>query len=132
MGASLHSQHQKEIYGLERTQRTVAKKIQNGFVSKVMCMVFWDAKEVIWQEYLLKGITINVKRFCEIFKNLRKIIKKKRTGLLLEGVILLYDSACPRSANVSHELLQQFQWDVFRYSPTSLHILHFSSPQGRA
>ncbi len=34
MGASLHLQHQKEVDGLEKTQRTVAKQIQNCSVSK--------------------------------------------------------------------------------------------------
>ncbi len=78
MGASLHPWHQKEVHGLERT---IAEKIQNCFFYKMMRTVFWDAKVVIWQEYLLKGTTINVERYCETLKNLRKPIK--RSGLLI-------------------------------------------------
>ncbi len=74
--------------------------------NKVVCTVFWDGKGVIWQEYLLKGATINVERYCETLKNLRKAIKRKRPGLLMEGAILLHDDAHPHSANVTQELLQ--------------------------
>ncbi len=76
---------------------------------------FGDAKRVIWQEYLLKGATINTERYRKIIKNLRKTIKRKRLGLLIEGVILLHDNVQPHSANVTQELLQQFQWDAFRH-----------------
>ncbi len=74
-------------------------------------------RRVIWQEYLLKCTTINVERYCETL--LRKAIKRKRLGLLMEGVILLHDNARPRSANITRALLQQFQWDVFRHPPYS-------------
>ncbi len=56
--------------------------------NKVMCTVFWDAKGIIWQEYLLKRTTINAERYCKTLKNLRKAVKRKRRGLLTEGVML--------------------------------------------
>ncbi len=66
---------------------------------------------------------------CEMLKNLRKAIKRKRPDLLIKGVIQLHDNAPPHNVNVTQEILQQFQWNVFRhppYSPNSLHsILHF-------
>ncbi len=37
----------------------------------------------------------------------------------MEGVILLHGNTCPRSVNVTQELLQQFQWDVLRHPPYS-------------
>ncbi len=97
--------------------------------NKVMCTVFWDAEGVIWQEYLLKGTTINVKRYCEMIKNLCKAIKRKRPGLLMNEVILLHDNARLHSANVTQKLSQQFQWDylhILPIPPTSHYpILHF-------
>ncbi len=38
MGAPLHLQYQKEVDGLKRTQRNIAKKIQNCFVRKQSSM----------------------------------------------------------------------------------------------
>ncbi len=75
--------------------------------NEVMCTVLFDAKVIIWQEYLLKDTTINMERYCETLKNLRKAIKRKRPGLLIEGVILLHDNACSHNKNVTQELLQQ-------------------------
>ncbi len=133
MGASLYPQHQKEVSGLERTKKLKTVLSAN----KVMCTVFWDAREVIWQEYLHKGTTVNAERYCEMLKNLRKAIKRKRPGLLMEGVILLQDNAHLYCSNVTSELLQQFRWDIFRHPSLfarscSIQFCNFSSPQGRA
>ncbi len=84
----------------EKTQRTIAKKFKTVLsANKVMCTGFWDVKGVM--EYFLKGTTINVERYCEMLKNLCKVVKRKRLGLLMEGVILLQDNVRPHSANVT-------------------------------
>ncbi len=99
--------------------------------NKVVCMFFWNAKRVIRLEYLLEGTTISAERYCEMLKNLRKVIKRKGPGLLTKGVILMHNNARSHSVNVTQELLQLFRWDVFRHPipQTSLHrILHFFQP----
>ncbi len=58
MGVSLHPQHQTEVDSLERTQRTIAKKIHVLSANKMICTVFWDAKGVIWQELGMSNISI--------------------------------------------------------------------------
>ncbi len=40
----------------------------------------------------------------------------------MERVILLHDNARPHSANITQELLQQFQWDVFRHPSYSSNL----------
>ncbi len=106
MGASLHPQLQKEVDGLERIQRTISKNSKLLSANRVMYTGFLNGKGVIWQKYLLKCTIINAERYCETLKNLRKAIKRKRPGLLMEGVILLHDNTHPHSANVMQELLQ--------------------------
>ncbi len=105
----------------EEPTKLLPKKFKTVLsANEVMCAVFLGCESVIWQEYLLKGTTINEERYCEMLKNLRKVIKRKRLGLLMKRVILLHDNACPNSANITQELLQQFYWDVLRhrtYSP---------------
>ncbi len=43
------------------------------------------------------------------------MIKEKRRGLPLEGVVLMYDNAQPHTAMLTTSLLADFKWDIFHH-----------------
>ena len=45
---------------------------------KVMASVFWDAKGIVFIDYLQKGKTINGKYHAKLLRELRQAIKSKR------------------------------------------------------
>ncbi len=109
MGASLHPSNKRKSMVLKEPEEPSVKKFKTvSSANKVICTVFLGCKRVIWQEYLLKGTTINVERYCEMIKNLHKAIKRKRSGLLMKGVILLHDNEHPLSANVTQSFRSNF------------------------
>lgn len=86
---------------------------------KLMCTVFWDRKGILLIDFLPRGQTINAHVYCETIKKLRRAIQNKRRGLLSKGVVFFHDNARPHTANVTKELLQEFDWDVFDHPPYS-------------
>ena len=52
---------------------------------KVMASVFWDAKGVVFVDYLPKGKTINGEYYANLLRQLRQAIKAKRPGKLTKG-----------------------------------------------
>ena len=67
---------------------------------KVMASVFWDAKGIVFIDYLLKGQTINGEYYSKnreyyaiLVRQLRKAIRSKRPGKLSKGVLFHQDNA---------------------------------------
>ena len=58
-----------------------------------MASVFWDAKSIVFIDYLQKGKTINGEYYAELLRELRQAIKSKRPGKLTKGVLLHQDNA---------------------------------------
>lgn len=86
---------------------------------KVMATVFWDAKGVILLDFLHKG-TINAARYCDTLTKLRSAIRRKRPGLLSQGVVLLDDNATPHRATLTKDQIRCFGWERLdhpAYSP---------------
>ena len=48
---------------------------------------------------------------------LRRAIKSKRTGMLSDGIILLYDNALPHTDDLVRDKLQRFDWETHQQSP---------------
>lgn len=71
-------------------------------------------RKIIHVEFLPQGTTINVDRYCQTLKNLRRIIQNKR-GMLTKDVCLLHDNARPHPANVITALLDSFGWNDLRH-----------------
>ena len=55
---------------------------------KVMASVFWDAKGIVFIDYLQKGKTINGEYYAKLLRELRQAIKSKWPGKLTKGVLL--------------------------------------------
>jgi hypothetical protein len=69
---------------------------------KLTATVFWDRKGVLLSEFMEPGTTITSETYCETLKKLHRAIENKRRGMLMSGVVLLHDNACPQA------LLQKF------------------------
>lgn len=53
-------------------------------------------------------------------KKLRHGIQNKRRGLLIYGVILLYDNARPHAARMIQDLIESFDWELMNLLPSAL------------
>ena len=62
---------------------------------KVMAMVFWDCKGVLFVDFIEKGTTIDAASYCSILELLRAAIKRKCRGLVTMGILLLRDNSWP-------------------------------------
>ena len=96
------------------------KSKQTLLAWKVMCMVFWDREGILPTDFLTRGETVNVERYCKTLQKFRWAIQNKRCSILSDGVILLHDNASPHMARQSTYFLQEFCWEVFNhplYSP---------------
>ena len=55
---------------------------------KVMASVSWDAKGIVFIDYLQKGKIINGEYYAKLLREPRQAIKSKRPGKLTKGVLL--------------------------------------------
>lgn len=49
-------------------------------------------------------------------------MQKKRRGKLSKIVFLIHDNACPHTADVTQDLIEEFRWNVFGDPPYSLDL----------
>jgi hypothetical protein len=62
--------------------------------------------------------TINAQYYSNFFLNdAHAVIRKKRSEKLSEGIILLHDNACPRTANFRATTLASLCWEILNHSP---------------
>lgn len=93
-------------------------KVANS-AGKIMATVFWDSQGVLLTRYMPKGTTINSVTYCEVLKDLRAALYRKRPGLKSEKVFLIHDNARPHSSAVTQKLLTDFKWKIFGHPPYS-------------
>ena len=55
--------------------------------------LFWDQEGIIHIDYIRKGQTINAEYYVSLLVQLRDILKEKRRGKVIKGVLFLHDSA---------------------------------------
>jgi len=93
-------------------------KVANS-AGKIMATVFWDSKGILLTRYMPKGTTINSETYCQILKDLRASLYRKRPGLKAETVFLIHDNARPHTSALTQNLLTQFKWEIFKHPPYS-------------
>ena len=86
---------------------------------KIMATVFWDRCGVLMVDFLRHGFTVNAEQYCRTLDKLRNVIRKKRSGLISTGVILLHDNATPHTAAQMREWLERYKWEVLSHPPYS-------------
>lgn len=76
-----------------KTSPTPKKAKATNSAGKVMASVFWDAKGILFVDYLPKGHTITGEYYANLLTELRQKIREKRRGMLSKGVIFHQDNA---------------------------------------
>ena len=86
---------------------------------KVMASVFWDAKGIVFIDYLQKGKTINGEYYAKLLRELRQVIKSKRPGKLTKGVLLHQDNAPAHKSLVAMSAVQDCGFELIDHPPYS-------------
>ena len=86
---------------------------------KVMASVFWDAKGIVFIDYLEKGRTINGEYYAALLKQLRKEIKAKRPGKLTKGVLFHQDNAPAHKSVIAMAALHDCGFKLLDHPPYS-------------
>jgi hypothetical protein len=82
---------------------------QTLFARKLMATVFWERKGVLMTEFMQQGTITTSEVCCKILKKcIGPTIQNKRCGMLISGVVLLHDNACPHTAAPTEALLEHF------------------------
>ncbi|GFO47001.1 histone-lysine N-methyltransferase SETMAR [Plakobranchus ocellatus] len=89
-------------------------KVQQS-ATKVMATVFWNSRKTILLDILLKGESVNADRYCETLDGLRHAVRRKRPGLLRNGVVLQYYNATPHTPKHTKKWLERYRWDIIPY-----------------
>jgi histone-lysine N-methyltransferase SETMAR len=86
---------------------------------KVMASVFWDAKGIIFVDYLEKGRTINAVYYCELLEKLKAAIAEKRPHMKKKKVLFHHDNAPPHSAGLTASKLDELRFEMLPHAPYS-------------
>ncbi|MEE4247135.1 MAG: hypothetical protein V2I33_17110 [Kangiellaceae bacterium] len=86
---------------------------------KVMDTVFWDAKGVIFVDYLPKGASINGEYCAQLLEQLREALKSSRRGKLTKGVLLLQDNAPPHRSQIAMNSARRCGFELLPHPPYS-------------
>ena len=86
------------------------------------CAIYWR-RIGVWQ-YLnyvsAYSRQIAAETYCQILKDLKASLYRKRPGLKAETIFLIHDNARPHTSALTQNLLIQFKWEIFKhpsYSP---------------
>ena len=60
---------------------------------KFLASIFWDQDSILLIDYLPKGQTINAEYYLSLLVQLKDILKEKRRGKVIKGVLFLHDNA---------------------------------------
>ena len=113
---------------------------------KVMATVFWDAKDVIMLDFLLKRSTITGVYYANLLDQLKTVIREKRRGKLSKDVLLQQNNARVHTCKVAMDAVEQNGYELIpypAYSPDlapcdfflfpnlkkNIHGLHFPSDE---
>lgn len=89
------------------------RKFKSGpSARKLMATVFWDCRGILLVDFLPSGESVTAGRYCETLDRLREAVRRKRPGLLSNGVILLHDNATPHTAGTTRLWLDRYNWEV--------------------
>lgn len=95
-----------------------------------MMTIFWDMKGVITMSFQETDQHVTSMTYCDLLKNrLRQDIRRKRPGLLTQGVILQHGNARPHIAQLTQETIRTLNWDTLPHpafspdlAPSDFHL----------
>ena len=86
---------------------------------KVMASVFWDARGIIFIDYLQKGKTINGEYYANLLQRLSAEIKKKRPHLAKKKVLFHQDNAPVHTSVIAMAKINELKFELLPHAPYS-------------
>ena len=86
---------------------------------KVLATVFWDAREIIYTDYLEKGQTIIGAYYASLLHRLSEEIKKKRPHLKKKKILFHQDNALMHTCAVSMVKIIELKFKLLQHPPYS-------------
>lgn len=86
---------------------------------KVMASVFWDARGIIFIDYLQKGKTINGEYYANLLQRLSDEIKKKRPHLAKKKVLFHQDNAPVHTSVIAVAKINELKFELLPHAPYS-------------
>jgi len=86
---------------------------------KVLASVFWDQDSILFTDYLPKGQTINAEYYPPLLVQLNDILKEKRRGKFIKGVLFLHDDSPAHRALATQKKLAYLGFHCLDHSPYS-------------
>ena len=106
---------------MEALNFSCSKEGQGGVIRrKSDSLRIWDAKGIVFIDYLQKGKTINGEYYAKLLRELRQAIKSKRPGKLTKGVLLHQDNAPAHKSLVAMSAVHDYGFELIdhpSYSP---------------
>lgn len=87
---------------------------------KVLASVFWDAKGILFIDYLQTGKTINSDYYCNLLNQLDEKIRERRPGLQKKKIIFHQDNAPAHTAQKTIAKITELKYELLQhpaYSP---------------
>jgi len=86
---------------------------------KVMASVFWDAKGILFVDYLQTGKTINTEYYCNLLHKLDAKIREKRPGLQKKKIIFHQDNAPAHKSVLTMAKINELKFELLEHPPYS-------------
>lgn len=96
-------------------------KIQPS-AGKIMPTCCFDHRWPLYFEFKDPHVNIDTVRYSETLTNARTAIKNKRPGMIMDGVILLYDNTRPYITNIITSQIVRIRWEVLEHIPYSSNL----------
>lgn len=93
--------------------------------NKVMATVFWDARGVIFIDYLQKGKTITGEYYASLLDQLNEKLKEKRPHLARKKVLFHHDNAPAHSSAIATAKLVELRFEILPHAPYSPDLAPF-------
>jgi len=92
------------------------KEIQNCSTNKkFMLTIFWDARGVLYLEFLTEGSTVNPDRYCTTLRSLKQPIGRIR--LERNTFLLHHDNARPHCSARTQDTMTSLKFTVVAHPP---------------
>ena len=84
---------------------------------KVMLTIFWDARGVLYAEFLTKGSAVNSDRYCATLRSLQQCIRRIR--LERNMFLLHHDNARPHCSAQTQDAMTSLKFTAVPHPPYS-------------
>jgi len=101
--------------GSPRPKKFRVQKSAGKFVASIC----WDQDGILLIHYLRKGQTINAEYYCSLLAQLKDILKEKRRGKVIKGVLFLHYSVAAYRALATQKKLAYLGFHCLDHPPYS-------------